>query len=108
MVVVRLDEVLLHVIQPVCRGNVIVPVYSVNKWGRLFHLDPCFDKIYGSVYSPLMGRPPLNVKETKIRLSPETKERIAALVGNYQISAFIREAVENELTRREAERDQES
>nr|WP_200991887.1 hypothetical protein [Rhizobium rhizogenes]QCO89362.1 hypothetical protein pC5.7d_645 [Rhizobium rhizogenes] len=55
-----------------------------------------------------MGRPPLNVKETKIRLSPETKERIAALVGNYQIAAFIREAVENELTRREAERDQES
>ncbi|MXN49413.1 hypothetical protein GR138_29910 [Shinella kummerowiae] len=99
---------MLHIIQPVCTGNVNVPFYAVNNLGQLFHLDPCFDKIYGSVYSPHMGRPPLNVKETKIRLSPETKERIAALVGNYQISAFIREAVENELTRREAERDQES
>lgn len=53
-----------------------------------------------------MGRPPLNFKDIKIRLSSETRERIEALVGNYQISAFIREAVENELTRREAERDQ--
>ncbi len=49
-----------------------------------------------------MGRPPLNFLETKIRLSSETKKRIASLVGNYQISAFIREAVENELERREA------
>lgn len=50
-----------------------------------------------------MGRPPLNVKETKIRLTPETKERIVALVGNYQIAAFIREAIERELTRQESE-----
>ncbi len=48
-----------------------------------------------------MGRPPLNVKETKIRLSPSVKERIKALVGNYGIAAFIREAIENELARRE-------
>ncbi|KQW50600.1 hypothetical protein ASD02_11885 [Ensifer sp. Root1252] len=48
-----------------------------------------------------MGRPPLNVKETKIRLSPATKERIKALVGNYGIAAFVREAIENELARRE-------
>jgi predicted DNA-binding protein len=50
-----------------------------------------------------MGRPPLNVKETKIRLSPETRERIKALVGNYGIAAFIREAIDRELTRREAD-----
>lgn len=49
-----------------------------------------------------MGRPPLNFLETKVRLSFETRERIASLVGNYQISAFIREAVEKELERREA------
>jgi|GEM_PF-2013504 len=49
-----------------------------------------------------MGRPPLNVKDIKIRLSPETTERIKALVGNYRIASFIREAVENELVRREA------
>lgn len=50
-----------------------------------------------------MGRPALNVEETKVRLSPETRARIKALVGNYQIAAFIRVAVENELARREAE-----
>ncbi|MBD9628096.1 hypothetical protein IB279_34660 [Ensifer sp. ENS06] len=48
-----------------------------------------------------MGRPPLKLKETKIRLSLATRERIKALVGNYGIAAFIREAIENELTRRE-------
>jgi predicted DNA-binding protein len=52
-----------------------------------------------------MGRPPLNFKEIKIRLSSETRERIESLVGNYQISAFIRGAIERELTRLEAERD---
>lgn len=52
-----------------------------------------------------MGRPPLKNEETKIRLSPETKARIVALVpGKYQMAKFIREAVENELSRREAER----
>jgi len=54
-----------------------------------------------------MGRPPLKLQDIKIRLSPETKERIAALAGNYRIAAFIREAVDNELARREAERDKE-
>jgi hypothetical protein len=48
-----------------------------------------------------MGRPPLNLKETKVRLPKATKERIKALVGNYGIATFIREAVENELVRRE-------
>lgn len=50
-----------------------------------------------------MGRPPLHIKETKIRLSPETRERIKALVGNYRIAAFIREAIDRELARREAD-----
>ncbi|MGF9562932.1 hypothetical protein AAIH70_05420 [Neorhizobium sp. BT27B] len=49
-----------------------------------------------------MGRPPLNVEETKVRLSPETRARIKALVGNYQVAAFIREAIEKELRLREA------
>jgi hypothetical protein len=51
----------------------------------------------------MMGRPPLNVKDIKIRLSPETLERIKSLVGNYKIAAFIREAIERELASREAE-----
>ena len=55
-----------------------------------------------------MGRPPLNVKDIKIRLSPDTRSRIEALVGNYQIAAFIREAIERELMRREIERKKET
>lgn len=48
-----------------------------------------------------MGRPPLNVIDLKIRVSPGTRERIKSLVGNYGISSFIREAIERELIRRE-------
>lgn len=48
-----------------------------------------------------MGRPPLNVKETKVRLTDEQRQRIEALVGPNRMAAFIREAVENELERRE-------
>jgi hypothetical protein len=48
-----------------------------------------------------MGRPPLGMKATTIRLSVETVRRIEALVGNRQLAKFIREAVEHELQRRE-------
>lgn len=48
-----------------------------------------------------MGRPPLGMKPTTIRLSTETISRIEALVGNRRLALFIREAVENELQRRE-------
>ncbi|AMK20427.1 Hypothetical protein K663_20353 (plasmid) [Sphingobium sp. MI1205] len=48
-----------------------------------------------------MGRPPLGMKPTTIRLSAETIRRIEALVGNRRLALFIREAVENELQRRE-------
>lgn len=48
-----------------------------------------------------MGRPPLNVKETKVRLSPETRKRIEALVGRNRMAAFIREAIKEALDRRE-------
>lgn len=50
-----------------------------------------------------MGRPPLNVKPTVVRLTDEVRQRIEALVGPNRMSAFIREAVENELARREKE-----
>jgi len=39
-----------------------------------------------------MGRPPLNVKETKVRLTDEQRQRIEALVGPNRMAAFIREA----------------
>ena len=56
-----------------------------------------------------MGRPPLS-KESKttltgIRLTDETRERIAALVGPKRMASFIREAIEEALNRREAARE---
>lgn len=48
-----------------------------------------------------MGRPPLGMKPTTIRLSADTVRRIEALVGNRRLALFIREAVESELQRRE-------
>lgn len=50
-----------------------------------------------------MGRPPMNVKETKVRLTNEQRQRIIALVGDQRMAAFIREAVDEKLER-EAER----
>ncbi|MDK8187838.1 hypothetical protein [Sphingomonas zeae] len=51
-----------------------------------------------------MGRPPLHLKPVPVRLSQETLDRIAALVGKYKRPEFIREAIERELERRENER----
>lgn len=48
-----------------------------------------------------MGRPPLNVKETKVRLTDEQRQRIEALVGPNRMAIFIREAIDAELERRE-------
>lgn len=50
-----------------------------------------------------MGRPPLGMKATTIRLPVDTIRRIEAQVGNRQLAMFIREAVERELRRREEE-----
>ena len=48
-----------------------------------------------------MGRPPMNVKPTLVRLTEEMLERIDRLAGNNQRAQFIREAIERELERRE-------
>jgi len=52
-----------------------------------------------------MGRPPLKAnvetKATMVRLTEDVRQRIEALVGPNQMAAFIREAVEAELRRRE-------
>lgn len=50
-----------------------------------------------------MGRPSLKVRATVVRLAEGTPERIEALVGPNKMSEFIREAVERELQRLEAE-----
>lgn len=48
-----------------------------------------------------MGRPALNVTPTVVRLTKKALDRIEALVGPNQRSAFIRQAVDEELKRRE-------
>ena len=50
-----------------------------------------------------MGRPPLNVKPTMVRLTEETRQRIEAIAGPNRMAEFIRDAIESELTRRERE-----
>jgi hypothetical protein len=49
-----------------------------------------------------MGRPPLNVKVTAVRLTVEMMARIEAVAGKHRMSQFLREAAEAELLRREA------
>lgn len=51
-----------------------------------------------------MGRPSLKVKLTSVRLPEGVHERIEALVGPNRMAGFIREAVENELKRRERQK----
>ncbi|WP_209033535.1 hypothetical protein [Phaeobacter italicus] len=45
----------------------------------------------------------MNVKPTVVRLSQEALDRIEKIAGPNQRAAFIREAVDSELERREAE-----
>lgn len=48
-----------------------------------------------------MGRPALGIISTTIRLPKAVLERIDTLMGANRRAQFIREAVENELKRRE-------
>lgn len=48
------------------------------------------------------GRPALDVRPVTVRMSDGMLERIDQLVGGNQRAAFIRDAVEGELERREA------
>lgn len=54
--------------------------------------------------APRMGRPPLKVKKTTVRLPAAVFARIAAIVGENRMAQFIREAVEAELKRRERQK----
>lgn len=55
-----------------------------------------------------MGRPTLkhNIKTqaTMVRLTKDVHDRIKALVGDRRMATFIREAVDNELKRRERQK----
>lgn len=52
-----------------------------------------------------MGRPPLHLKQTNIRVSEEAQKRIEALVGSRGMAAFIRAAIDEKLDREEAAKD---
>lgn len=52
---------------------------------------------------PRMGRPPMNVKPTLVRLPEGVPERIDAIAGPNRRAEFIREAIEKELRKRERE-----
>ena len=55
-----------------------------------------------------VGRPPLKkdveTVQTIVRLTADTRARIEAVAGKNRMAGFIREAVENELTRRERDK----
>lgn len=57
-----------------------------------------------SVTRKAMGRPPLDVKPTLVRLTKDACDRIDALEGPNRRAVFIRAAVARELQRRERER----
>lgn len=61
--------------------------------------------IPGPVIPSRMGRPPLSRKsETvmlRVRVTEDVRDRVEALAGPNQMAAFIREAIEAELQRRE-------
>lgn len=48
-----------------------------------------------------MGRPPLGLKSTLVRLPDGVAERIDAILGPHKRAQFVREAVVAELERRE-------
>lgn len=51
-----------------------------------------------------MGRPPLFMEVTNVRLPAELRDRIDAITGKHRRAAFIREAIEEKLARIEIER----
>lgn len=66
---------------------------------------PAYEAILTNIPSPVMGRrmgrPAMNLEETKVRLNAGAKERIIALVGEQRMATFIRTAVEEKLQREE-------
>jgi predicted DNA-binding protein len=59
-------------------------------------------------YETFMGRPPLGVKTTVVRLPDGLAERIDDLIGPKRRAQFIRNLVEKEVERLESEREAKS
>lgn len=58
-------------------------------------------KLSGTANSRRMGRPPLGIRSTNVRISEEVRKRIRVLVGDKGMAQFIREAIDHELEVRE-------
>lgn len=63
------------------------------------HLTTLVEKDFGGISRPV-GKPPLGVKKTTVRLPPEALAEIEGLVGKHRLATFIREAVQEALERR--------
>jgi hypothetical protein len=74
--------------------SISVPAY----FGVLMHFP-------SPVMRRRMGRPALNLEETKVRLNAGMKDRVIALVGEQRMASYIREAVEERLRRDEEARE---
>ncbi|AYO78687.1 hypothetical protein AYR46_13945 [Sphingobium yanoikuyae] len=58
---------------------------------------------FAGSYDESMGRPPLNLRSTNVRLPEGLGERIDKLVGTKRRAGFIREVLEREVERMENE-----
>lgn len=87
------------------RGSPLGPLAAltdiVYRRNKRYRLGGALTHFPVSDTSARMGRPPLNVKPTLVRLPDDVRERIVALIGPNKMAAFIREAVEKELVARE-------
>lgn len=64
-------------------------------------METILTEIPVSVIPRRMGRPPLGIKPTQVRLAEEDRERIRGLVGDTGMASFIREAIAEKLRREE-------
>jgi hypothetical protein len=81
--------------------TLINDIVNVNKRYRLYE---GFDVLSDIAYAKRMGRPPLNVVATVVRLREGVAEKIDALVGKRKRAEFIRDAVDEKLHREEKKR----
>lgn len=77
--------------------------YTVNKRYRLLFMEMKLTNFPISDIPARMGRPPMNVKPILVRLPEDMPDRIDAIAGKNRRAEFIREAIERELKRLEAE-----
>lgn len=61
------------------------------------YMEACLTHISSPFNPQRMGRPPLNVRETKVYLDVRVYDRIVMIAGPRQVSAWMREAAKHYL-----------